>query len=244
MGPISKHSIAIAPAFYATQADVCSPFKAYSLHHKRTTTNIWLIVYCCIPTSTTNIKVMDDYSTHAFIQAFIRFSCEVGYPQFMVIDEDSQLIKGCDNMRTSFTDIKGKSHRDMMADFATCPVGGHKYNGKVERRIKHVKESLEKTMSNQRLSVLQWETISAEVLNAINDLPLALGNIVSSFENMDLITPNQLKLGRNNERSLVSPMKVAANHLKVLEENKKIFSAWFETWLISHTDGAAKMVSQ
>ena len=94
MGPISKHSITIAPAFYATQADICSPFKAYSLHHKRTTIKIWLIVYCCISTSTTNIKVMHDYSTQAFIQAFIRFSCKVGYPWFMVIDEGSQLIKG------------------------------------------------------------------------------------------------------------------------------------------------------
>ena len=110
MGPISKHSITIAPAFYATHTAICGPFKAYSLHHKRTTIKIWLIIYCCISTSTTNIKVMDDYSTQAFIQAFIRFSCEVGYPQFMVIDEGSQLIKGCDNMRISFTDIKGKLH--------------------------------------------------------------------------------------------------------------------------------------
>ena len=98
---------------------------------------------------------MDDYSAQAVIQAFIRFSCEVGYPRFMVIDEGSQLIKGCDNMRISFTDIKGKLHRDMMVDFATCPVGGHNYDGKVEHRMKHVKESLKKTISNQRLSVLQ-----------------------------------------------------------------------------------------
>ena len=72
------------------------------------------------------------------------------------------------------------------------------------------------------------------MLNAINDLPLALGNIVCDFKNMDLITHNRLKLGRNNERSPVSPMKVVRNHLKVLEENKKIFSVWFETWLISY----------
>ena len=50
---------------------------------------------------------------------------------------------------------------------------------------------------------------------------------------MDLITPNWLKRGRNNERSSVSPIKVVGNHLKVLEENKKIFNVWFETWLIS-----------
>ena len=121
-----------------------------------------------------------------------------------------------------------------MVDFATCPVGGHNYNGKVECRIKHVKESLEKTISNQRLSVLQWETISAEVSSAINDLPLALGNVLSDFENVDLITHNLLKLGRNNEGSPVSPMKLVGNHLKALKENKKIFSVWFETWLISH----------
>ena len=115
---------------------------------------------------------MDDYSALTFIQAFIRFSCEVVYPKFMVIDEGSQIIKGCDNMRISFIDTKEKLHRDMLVDFATCPVGGHNYNGKVECRIKHVKESLEKTFSNQLLSVLQWETIAAEVSNAMNDLPL------------------------------------------------------------------------
>ena len=92
---------------------------------------------------------MDDYSAQAFIQAFIRFSGEVGYPKFMVIDGGSRLIKGCDNMRISFTDIKGKLLQDMMVDIATCPVGGHNCNGKVELRIKRVKESLEKTIPNQ-----------------------------------------------------------------------------------------------
>ena len=58
------------------------------------------------------------------------------------------------------------------------------------------------------MSVLRWETISGEVSNAINDLPLALGNIVSDFENMDVITTNRLKLGRNNERSPVSQRKL------------------------------------
>ena len=124
-------------------------------------------------------------------------------------------------LRISFTDIKGKLQQDIMVDFATCPVGGHNYNGKVECRIRHIKESLKKTISNQRLSVLQWETVSAEVSNAIIDLPLALGNIVSDFENVDLITSNRLKLGRNNERSPVSPMKVVEDHLKVLEYLRK-----------------------
>ena len=193
-GPEFKYNLTIAPAFYATQTDICGPFKAYSSHHKRTTVKIWLVIYCCMSTSTTNIKVMDDYSTQAFIQSFIRFSCEVGYPRYMMVDEGSQLVKGCEVMRLEFTNILGQLSRGIMVDFDTCQFGGHDFNGKVERRIHHIKESLEKNVSNQRLSILQWETISAEISNAINNLPLALENIVGDFEQMDLITPNRLRL--------------------------------------------------
>ena len=121
-----------------------------------------------------------------------------------------------------------------MVDFNTCPVRGHNFNGKLERRICHIKESLEKNVSNQRWPILQWETISAEISNAINDLPLALGNIVGDFEQMDLITQNRLRLGRKNDRSPVSPMKISGSTQKIIEKNKKIFSSWFEAWLISH----------
>ena len=64
-----------------------------------------------------------------------------------------------------------------------------------------------KTMSNERLSILQWETLAAEVANSINYLPLALGSITSDFESMDLITPNYLRLGRNNDRSPIGSLK-------------------------------------
>ena len=45
MGPVSSHSLRIALAFYATQVDLCGPFKAYSPHNKRTTVKIWLGIY-------------------------------------------------------------------------------------------------------------------------------------------------------------------------------------------------------
>ena len=51
---------------------------------------------------------------------------------------------------------------------------------------------------------------------------------------MDLITPNRLRLGRNNDRSPISPMKIIGSTQKIIEENKKIFNSWFEAWLTSH----------
>ena len=65
-------------------------------------------------------------------------------------------------------------------------------------------------------------------------MPLALGNIVSEFENMDLLTPNRLRLGRNNNRSPIGPLFVTNDPSKFFGANETIFNTWFETWLISH----------
>jgi len=43
-------------------------------------------------------------------------------------------------------------------------------------------------MTKERLSIIQWVTFAA----------LAVGSITSNLESIDLITPNRLKLGRNN----------------------------------------------
>ena len=234
MGPISTHSLTIAPAFYVTQTDIAGPFKAFTVHNKRVTIKIWHVIFCCITTSTVSIKVMEDYSTASFVQAFIRFSCEVGYPKIMLIDEGSQLVKGCQEMRLKFRDIQHQLHQNQRIQFEVCPVGGHNMHGKVERKIKSVKESIEKMLHNERISVLQWETVASQISNSINDLPLALPYASSNLENLDLITPNRLRLGRNNERSPSGALSVTSDPSKFAKINKDIFNTWFEAWLVSH----------
>ena len=80
-------------------------------------------------------------------------------------------------MTLSYTNIKSRLFKEQNVDFQTCPVGGHNVNGRVERKIKEVNLSLEKFINNQRLSILQWETMSAVIANTINNLPLAVGNV-------------------------------------------------------------------
>ena len=75
-------------------------------------------------------------------------------------------------------------------------------------------------MLNERLSVIPWETCAAEIANRINDLPLAIGNIVSDFEIIDLITPNRLKLGRNNDKSPSGCVKITSDSFEENSRNK------------------------
>ena len=69
------------------------------MHHKIKNAKVWLIVYFCMSTSTANVKVMANYSTQLFSQSFIRFSWQINYPKFTLIDEESQLVKGCQTMQ-------------------------------------------------------------------------------------------------------------------------------------------------
>ena len=159
MGPVSPHNLNIAPAFYVTQTDLAGPFDAHCHHHKRNTIKVWLVIFCCATTSTTCIKVMEDYSTTAFLQAFTRFSADAGYPKMILCDEGSQLVKGCESMHLQYQDLKFKLHQEKGVEFEVCPVGGHNMNGRVERKVREVRKSIAKSFANMRLSIMQWETL-------------------------------------------------------------------------------------
>ena len=62
--------------------------------------------------------------------------------------------------------------------------------------------------SNERLSVIQWETLMQQISNSLNNHPIGLKNRTEDLENVDLITPNRLILGRNNERCPNAPLTI------------------------------------
>ena len=91
-----------------------------------------------------------------------------------------------------------------------------------------------KTLDNNRLSVIQWETLAIKIANSINNLPIGIGNKTKDVENLDILTPNRLILGRNNDRCPTAPLEMAHDHKRIIESNNKFFKAWFNSWLISY----------
>ena len=233
MSPTSKDQLCVAPPFYVTQTDICGPFKAYSIHNKRATVKVYILVFVCCTTGTTSLKIMDGYDTIQFLHSFSRFSCELGFPKKLIVDEGSQLVCGCENVVLNMTDIKGTLNREHGVEFRTCPVGGHNFNGKAERKVRTVREVLEKTVHLSRLSILEWETLCAEMANSINNLPIAVGNITEDLENLDLITPNRLRLGRNNQRSPIGTLQVTDKLERLMRLKTDVFNSWWEAWLVS-----------
>ena len=233
MGPVSNDNMCIAPACFISQVDIFGPFQSYSNVNKRATIKNWFTIFCCYTTGAVDIKVVENCSTSSVMLAFVRFACKVGYPKKLLSGSGSQLVKGCETMCLTFSDLKNKLHVEYGVRFETCPVGAHYVHGKAERKIKHVKESLSKCFNGTKLSIIQWKTLGNEVSNSINNMPIASGNIVQDLENLDILTPNRLLLARNNARCPVGTLAVTDDPKRITQANNRVFETWFKCWLIS-----------
>ena len=232
MGPKSGVNLAIASAFYYSQVDLIGPFDSYNNSNKRATVKIWFAIFCCTVTGAIDLKILEDYSTRSFVDAFIRFACTFGYPKKLLPDAGSQLIKACKSMTLTHYDIKHQLSEHGV-EFEPCPVNAHYMHGKVERKIRHVRETFSKHLQNHKLSLIQWETLGYQVSNTINNLPIASGKATKGLEHLDLITPNRLLLGRNNSRSPVGTVSVTEDVDKIMDQNRDIFQVWYQAWLTS-----------
>ena len=71
--------------------------------------------------------------------------------------------------------------------------------------------------------------------NAINNVPIALGNTPSDVESIDLLTPNRLMLARNNSRCPVGTVDISDDPKKIVFKNNEVFKTWWlKTWLVSY----------
>ena len=119
-----------------------------------------------------------------------------GYPKFLLPDEGSQLVKDCKTMQLTFTDMHHRLISEYGIQFKTYLVGGYNIHGKVvEKKIRQVQESVRKKLQQERLSIIEWETLGDQIANNINNLPLATLNVSADLENLDILNPNILLFG-------------------------------------------------
>ena len=127
--------------FFASRVDIFGPFSSYSSVNKRASIKVWFLIFCCT-TGGVDIRVLEDYSTDSFVLGFIRFASRFGYPKYVLPDPGSQLVKGCESVKYSFSDTNQKLSFEYGVDFTACPVGAHYVHGRVERKIRELRNLL------------------------------------------------------------------------------------------------------
>ena len=226
----------LAPPFYATMADIAYGFKGKPFKGARKELKINAIVIVCLLSGACNILAMEGCETQNEVAAIERHSARYGVPGYVYIDNGTQL-KALRHSSMNLRDVHAQVQDFLGIQVVVSTAKAHSERGRVERKIKSLRESLEKmgVSTKHPQTVLQWETLFSKIANTVDNLPMAKGN-TSNASNLgyEIITPNRLKLGRNNFRTLDGSgikLDMAANLTTMLERNRELYCEWYKIFI-------------
>ena len=225
----------ITPPFYHCQMDTVYGFKGQPYKNARKSFEIYALLIVCLLTGATSILAMEGLETQDVIQAIERHGSRHGIPAVVYVDNGAQLIAlenvtfDLRNLQATVSDTHG-----MQVEVSTPK--SHEARGRAEAKVKILRQMLEKLSVNKEtcMTAIQWETLFSRISSQIDDIPIAKCNSSNVFDpGWDLITPNRLKLGRNNNRSLESPMNLikGSGPTALLQRNREIQKFWYQMFI-------------
>ena len=231
MAPLDANRLTIAPPFFISQVDLAGPFSAHSEHNLRAVVKVWLVVFKCTTSCAVTAHVITKYTTAAVLSAYTRFAKNYGHPGLLLIDQGTQLMSACDKMQVSVYDLTNLLNCKFQVgvEHRVCPARAHHYQGMVERSIAEIKRLLYKVTKSIKLDILGYETAAAWICNDLNNLPIALGSRTEHLDNLDIITPSRLLLGRNNQRAMSGYPRVDAPS-RMMKQQDDLYELWWDVW--------------
>ena len=166
----------------------------------------------------------------SIVKALLRHACRYGYPLVGYTDKGPGLKKGL-NARVDLTNYELLIKKETGMRVVVKPTKSHEARGKVEKVVQSMKSYLEeRKWELLTQSILDWETTFYYISNLFNNMPMGRLSTRKSltFDVLEILTPNRLLLGRNNQRSpnfMIEEKGVTYNDR--LSKNSKINKAWF-----------------
>jgi hypothetical protein len=221
----------IAPPFYAVQIDIAMGFKAKHCNLSlRKTFQVYALVVVCLLTSATNVLALDGLSTATVVQALERHASRYGVPASVYVDSGTQLEK-LQDASFKLRDVESRMRGGSKFKLTVATPKAHQAQGRVESKVKQVRTMLQKLSDTTYVSNtwLGWETLFARIANELDNLPIARGGAKAATDlGWEIITPNRLKLGRNNFRQLEGEIVLSDAPQLLLTRNRQIQKRWYE----------------
>ena len=194
---------------------------------------VWCLVFACPVTRLINCQVVELSDHSGILDGITRLAAEVGFPKYLMIDQDGATMKGLREAKVNLRNLQHKIYSEHGVVFTTCPVGGHNAHGHVERVIKSVQELLEDCgVKTKRLHATGLQTFLKLVENNYNSLPIGYSydKSLSNTPLLKIITPNFFKLGRNNDRALEGPIELPHHGAELLDKVNETYKGMFKLW--------------
>ena len=129
----------------------------------------YVLVFCCPVTKMVNLQVIEAKSADGVLDGVNRLGCEVGFPSFLLVDQDSGILKALKEANVDLKDLQFMLQKERNIKFKTCPVSGHNFHGLVERKIRTAQECLEESeIAKMKFHATGPQTVLKLVENDMN----------------------------------------------------------------------------
>ena len=228
----------IAPPFYAVQLDCVFGFKGRYHKNARTGAKIYALIAVCVATGATAITALESLELQDVLKGLERFAARYGAPAILYVDNGSNLM-ALEKAELTIQDLTGELMDRLHMEVRVTNAKSHEENGRVEvkvREVRRITELLVKLRNSDLASqtILEWETTFALIANSLNNYPIAMTNGSNQRSNeWNVITPNRLLLGRNQDRTIAAPLAAPlfAGPSKMLERSEAIAKTWYQIYI-------------
>ena len=243
MGPLADSQLSISPVFYCSLLDLWGPVRTYCPGYERTGYTrgsvshakhyeVHFMVVACVVTGAVNLQVVEKKDTGAILDGLSRFFNECCVPKVMLPDADGALMEALREGVIELSNLEGTLAVEYGIQFEPCMPQGHWEHGRVERRIRMLQESLDRSgLKGTRCHATGLQTIAKAIERQVNDVPLGLleqstrgGNVLR------ILTPNMLKMNTRTNRSPKGLLTIPNHASDLIKNVEKGFNLWYQVW--------------
>ena len=243
MGPLADSQISISPVFYFSLLDLWGPIRTYCPGYERTGYTrgsvayakhyeVYFMVVACVVTGAVNVQVVEKKDTGAILDGLSRFFNECCVPKVMLPDADGALMEALRDGIIELSNLEGTLSVEHGIHFEPCLPQGHWEHGRVERRIRMLQESLDRSgLKGTRCHATGLQTIAKAIERQVNDVPLGLLEQSTRSGNvLRILTPNMLKMNTRSDRAPKGLLTIPGHASDLIKNVEKGFKLWFQVW--------------
>ena len=218
------------------QLDLIGPYDCKGDVNQRARKKTWGMIIVDCNSGAVHLDIVQDYSTHAVLLSLRRFGSLRGWPSIISSDPGSQLESASGKLESWWVTM-GDSLRTYGSTrnfkWEISPPDSPWRQGKAERLISIVKKQVYVSLGDSVVTPVELQTILMEVANMCNERPLGLSK-PRDDGSYDILTPNQLLLGRSvnvlpDDAELVDNLPMKARYRIVNHVTTSFWKQWAST---------------
>ncbi|XP_076301717.1 uncharacterized protein LOC143219725 [Lasioglossum baleicum] len=179
--------------------DYAGPFQVRaSAGRGITSRKAYIALFICMATKAIHLELAGDYSTPAFLNAYLRFCSRRGLPEAVYSDNGTTFVGGCRELAAAYrAAVRDPNFLNKTAADGTTwhfiPPSAPHFGGLWEAGVKSVKHHLRRILGERMLTFEEFSTLLCAIEACLNSRPLA--PLTDTLDDYEVLTPGHFLVG-------------------------------------------------